>query len=1246
MKRRVFIAHAKGEVARAEALARPLMEAGYEVVHHGTVLVGESIVEEAQKQLAADGPVVVCVTVKAVGTNFAHRLVNASRESRRGRTFLVQMEEDAYVGLLSLDEEVPEWWRDNVAAEQRLVATLKRFYPLDERASAEVARFDAERRYRQLALEACDIINLANLPEGERDVVSRKLELRKLYVPLRVRVEASSQDEAADARLKALEQRRDASLRGVPDTEMQIRLPLGERLAEAKRLVVLGDPGAGKSTLLRWLATAYLLRLKQDSEWNALPDIATLPDRHWLPIIVRCRDLDAVSISGSLSSILRHTLRKSEMSEAEVEALQEVLLRKLAEGEALLLIDGLDEISEAGARVRFCEQLEMIHVAMPAAPIVVTSRIVGYREMRGHRIGRGFEHVTVDDLSPEDKDDFVRRWCAVTEPADRRASTEEELISDIHSTDRIERLTGNPMLLTTMALVKRKVGKLPRRRTDLYWEAVQVLLNWRRAESNDPLELWEALPQLGFIAYAMCDRGVQRLRRDEVLFLLHQVREEYPRLHDVRRHSPEDFLILIERYTGILIESGHEKHLGMSVPVYEFRHLTFQEYLAARALVDYCFPFAPQGSLAENVAPLAMKLATVSGTEEAQLQHAESWLEVLRLCVATCRHVDVDAVLLAILTPLPGEPLEIAVGLRAFHAALCLADEPDVSDALAHRILSETVKHLDYEELSQGLASIISPLMRTRWNWELMRVLAQEFRSRESRERGFVWQVINHFLAEWKYEAGTTPQDWVSSWIAKLSAEDELDVIASALRLSVERFWANDRTPPIVNGDELIALVKHGGPISHASAMALLRLSGFGQYMTCWVPTSSQIEQLVSAYTSENADRGALLSLTTVLGGARVAGAVDAIIPRLTSEDPALRAAAAEALGLIQDMRALAPLTQAVEDADREVKEKAILALGRLGDVRALGLLREKLQDPEEGMRSTVVEALSLLPGPVPVAALREVIGDPSENVRHTLAWRLWERMQPADMELLILLLDDPDVAVRLDAVRIMAELKSPLAVAPLLAWMQRSLKLLVGEEFIATELRGDGSFKEQFLDPRLPWTEAALALGEIRDSSVVEPLKTFLGQVGSELRPAILHVLGKLGDRGSVEWLVPWLSVPDERTSLGAAEALARLGDERGRAFLIPKLASESLSARVRALELLAGLYSEGELEVRLLLVNEYRDTSYMDPSATVDDTRLKEIEEQMGIPPDEARRGFEALVQKIPLKLAWQVPATPATQ
>jgi hypothetical protein len=75
----------------------------------------------------------------------------------------------------------------------------------------------------------------------------------------------------------------------------------------------------------------------------------------------------------------------------------------------------------------------------------------------GHRFSNGFTHVTIIDLSSEDKDNFARRWCALTEPANRCAEAADDLIRDIHSSDRIERLTGNPLLLTTMALIRRRI---------------------------------------------------------------------------------------------------------------------------------------------------------------------------------------------------------------------------------------------------------------------------------------------------------------------------------------------------------------------------------------------------------------------------------------------------------------------------------------------------------------------------------------------------------------------------------------------------------------------------------------------------------------------------------------------------------------------------------------------------------------------------------------------------------------------
>jgi len=682
---KVLIAHAEGEEHLAEKLAEPLRSAGYEVAHQGTVLVGESVVEEASKVLSLGGPVVLCGTVEAVGTGWAHKLLNAARRHSSGvRVFPVQMEKKAYLEAIGFEAQTALYWQDPSKATEDLLSALRRYYPLDENQAQAQCSDNAEERYRALLLETCDIVNLANLPEQDRILVQRQLELRRLYVPLRVWVDVEAGEKSEEAEWDALELRRAANLKGRAGKEemgrKRQRVPVGERLAVAKRLVVLGDPGAGKSTLTRWIATAYLLRLKRDPDWKDLPDVKTLPNEDWLPIIVRCRDLDQSCLSGNLDDILSHILRKAELMEAEASALLQVLKQRLKEGTALLMLDGLDEISESRTRASFCQHLELVHIAYPNAPIIATSRIVGYREM-GYQMGRGFEHATLADLDREEKDDFAQRWCYLTELPERRRDAARELIHDIHSSDRIERMTGNPMLLTTMALVKRKVGKLPSHRADLYWEAVQVLLNWR-SEVDEPLDQHEAIPQLEYTAYAMCDRSVQQLRKDEIIDLIEKMRIDYPNVHQARNHTPDEFLRLLEARTGLMVEAGRAPYLGMSVPVYEFRHLTFQEYLAARALVDGRFPERDATlPLDQNVAPLAGRTEETAFSKIGAIEVAvmENWREALRLCTAICQDDDVDSVLRAILTSLEGEP-ETTQRARAVLAALCVADEPNVSE--------------------------------------------------------------------------------------------------------------------------------------------------------------------------------------------------------------------------------------------------------------------------------------------------------------------------------------------------------------------------------------------------------------------------------------------------------------------------------------------------------------------------------------------------------------------------------------
>jgi hypothetical protein len=938
MKWTILIAHAKGEEGLAEQLAGPLRDAGYGVTHEGTVLVGDSVVGETEKALSSGQPLVLCGTVRAVGSKWARKLVNAAHTRGSGPVFVVQVEEDADVESLAMGGKVALYYQDPAGAMQGLVESLNKYYPLDAVSEDAPRQYNAEQRYRELALESCDIIDLANLPENDRHVATRKLDVRRLYVPLRVRVEAASGTEAGEGELEAIEKRRAAAMRAGANAEAEL-VSVGERLGAARRLVVLGDPGAGKTTLTRWLATAYLLRLRQSPDWQDLPDVATLPEEDWLPIIIRCRELDRSAVGGALEDVLRHTLRKAEMTETESAALQAVLRDKLKRGQALLLLDGLDEITDPSARARFCQQLENIHIAYPDAPIVATSRVVGYREM-GYRIGRGFEHVTVADLSKEDKDEFARRWCELVELPERRETAAAELIHDIHSSDRIERLTGNPMLLTTMALVKRKIGRLPSRRADLYANALQVLLNWR-SDVDAPLDDREAVPQLEYVAYEMCRRGVQQLRRDEILELFERMRDEYPRVHAARNHTTEEFLRLLERRTGLLVEAGHTRHLSRLVPVYEFRHLTFQEYLAALALVDARFPGRREGStLAENVAPLAGQLVEEEGGlfGGKELAVSESWRETLRLCVASCADDDVDQVLMAILKPMNGENARDTTRPRAVQAAACLADEPNASEGVAGAMLQTFVAQINDGDIwllsATNLNTTCIELAESRWAGELWHQLVVEFIRREADSRGEVAELFSEVTNSWVQYSGVPIHHFVTEHVARLKSGGVTEAIEAALGIAAMAHRDLTTIAPNVP-DLLLDTLDKGDAAAAAAAFALHRLNRPGVAESAWrgiTTTPSGVEKIIKFINNPASDSETVSLLIEVLG-----------------RDHA--------------RQAFASLLAKLEDPSAKVRRAAVNSLGRIGDSEAVPALRKKLTDENQRIRHEAMRALSLIRG-------------------------------------------------------------------------------------------------------------------------------------------------------------------------------------------------------------------------------------------------------------------------------------------
>ncbi|HVT17618.1 MAG TPA: NACHT domain-containing protein [Thermoanaerobaculia bacterium] len=824
--------------------------------------------------------------------------------------------------------------------------------PAASRESALVAT------YTKAARALWDIIDLAGLPEDERHLAMQRFMLRQLYLPLRMVVE-SAPDEGA---LAALEENRElrrfaaAGRLSAPAGEAVEHKPgkreslggwLGSAMAVAPRgkikknrkdedfaprLVLLGDPGGGKTTLLRWLATAYLLRREKDSDLVRLPDADSLPATDWLPILIRCRELDREGLGQcALEDLLRQTVARMELPGGQIDALVELLRARLEAGSAILLVDGLDEITDPARRAAFCGRLEGMAKRFYRSPIIATSRIVGYREMR-RRLGQGFAHATLAELTPEEKDDFVRRWCEVTilEPV-RRAAEAEKLQRGIHGSDRIERLTTNPMLLTTMALVQRKVGKLPTRRHKLYWEAVGVLLNWR-AEVEEPMDPDEALPQLEYVAYTMCDRGVQRLRRDELLGLLEGARRDYPNIRPLHRLTPEAFLAGLERRTGLLVEVGEVQHEGRPVAVYEFRHLTFQEYLGARAILEGRFSGHQSGTtLAQRIKPLAGRLAEIFTGPQPELQVTENWREALRLCVASCSDDDVDPVLEAILEP---ERTEEARP-RATLALLCLADEPNVTHARAAEILRRFAEQIRGEDSSISWSSVARAAQETAggaWGPPLQEALAAEFLRCGPRLRvnpGSVCGNVGH-AAMPRDRAGQ--EAWWNRQIEALISPSEQEAVSAALAIMLAAYFRTLLGSPRAVVDGLMQLLGRSPAASHAASWALGWLSGAFDHKAYWKPSAKDTSRLLAYLANPTFDPQALRWLLIICGAARIREALFHCTSFLHHPEADVRIAAAEALGRIGDPAADEGLRRALKDVDAEVRGVSLGALVELSN--------------------------------------------------------------------------------------------------------------------------------------------------------------------------------------------------------------------------------------------------------------------------------------------------------------------------
>jgi energy-coupling factor transporter ATP-binding protein EcfA2 len=413
------------------------------------------------------------------------------------------------------------------------------------------------------------------------------LPLEKIYVPL------IADDEIETSQKHSSRHKVDDSIDNDDDYKQVFgNLPLA--IKRYNKLVILGEPGSGKTTLLRLLtylfSSAYHLKIKYlENKTDMIDNDGNNYGHIGIPFYLRVsKYADCVSQSPnkSLWNFIEDSIQEIGIPG---NVSKDLVVDIFDKGEAIVLLDGLDEILEISQRIDIGQQIEKLISAKPNNRYIISSRIVGYRNAP---LSGSFAHFTLREFGKDQILQFLSRWCPQAERAyspnlddeELAIRTQKEIEGILQAIDEnigIKRLSTTPLMLTVLALAHHQKGRMPARRIELYEFAIKVLFeDWEVAHGISDKKIireTEALRLLGPLAYWMHDSKPQGIATE------HEVKNKLAEILSISRGTSLDdqdiqdavdnFLLKVQERTGVFQKIGQD---------YGFVHQTFEEYFCAR----------------------------------------------------------------------------------------------------------------------------------------------------------------------------------------------------------------------------------------------------------------------------------------------------------------------------------------------------------------------------------------------------------------------------------------------------------------------------------------------------------------------------------------------------------------------------------------------------------------------------------------------------------------------------------------